>query len=134
MNIWLFSVADGRLRQLTHGGGGTSSPSSRPTAVRSLLLVADGGVGVWVVAADGGVPRALTRGLRSAVNPAFSPDGRHIAYMSDEGRRLEVWVMNADGSEARPLTQVGVMGHFLRWTADGAGVVFRCPSGRPRAR
>jgi Tol biopolymer transport system component len=52
--------------------------------------------------------------------------------MSDEGGRLEVWVMNADGSQSRPLTQVGVLGHFLRWTADGAGVVFRCPSGRPR--
>jgi Tol biopolymer transport system component len=35
--------------------------------------------------------------------------------------------MRGDGSEPRPLTRVGVMGHFLRWM-DGA-VVFRCPAG-----
>jgi Tol biopolymer transport system component len=35
--------------------------------------------------------------------------------------------MRTDGSEPRPLTRVGVMGHFLRWM-DGT-VVFRCPAG-----
>ena len=40
--------------------------------------------------------------------------------------------MNADGSETRQLTDVGVMGHFLRWESSGAAVIFRCPgSGSP---
>ena len=37
--------------------------------------------------------------------------------------------MNADGSAARPLTRVGVTGHFMRWTRDGGAIVFRCPCG-----
>ena len=37
--------------------------------------------------------------------------------------------MSADGSSPRQLTRTGVSGHFLRWTADRTGVVFRCPCG-----
>ena len=35
--------------------------------------------------------------------------------------------MNADGTNPRQLTDVGVMGHFLRWNKRGDGVIFRCP-------
>jgi Tol biopolymer transport system component len=37
--------------------------------------------------------------------------------------------MNADGSGARQLTDVGVMGHFMRWTRGGEAIIFRCPGG-----
>ncbi len=40
--------------------------------------------------------------------------------------------MNADGSNPRRLTNVGVTGHFMRWAADGLGIVFRCTcNGKP---
>ena len=71
----------------------------------------------------------LSRGAEVDTNPFFSPDGKRIAYQSDRGGHLEVWVMNADGSGARALTRSGVTGHFMRWTRDGGGVVFRCPCG-----
>ncbi|MDQ2966230.1 MAG: hypothetical protein M3R57_10320, partial [Chloroflexota bacterium] len=72
--------------------------------------------------------RALTESASLDINPFFSPDGHSIAFQADRSGRLEVWVMDADGGNARPLTSVGVGGHFLRWTGDGRGVVFRCPS------
>jgi Tol biopolymer transport system component len=84
-------------------------------------------VDVWKVDLASLELTQLTRGGSLHANPFFSPDGSWIAYHGDEGGRLEVWVMRADGSEARPLTRVGVMGHFLRWL-DGE-VVFRCPGG-----
>ena len=40
--------------------------------------------------------------------------------------------MNADGSGQRRLTSTGAGGHFLRWTKDGRGVVFRAET-RDRA-
>ncbi|HJW15412.1 MAG TPA: hypothetical protein VJ776_11970, partial [Thermoanaerobaculia bacterium] len=133
MNIWLFSMADGSVRQVTSGPGGDFQPSFSPDG-RQIAFFSSraGSVDIWTVDAAGGKPRKLTQGSFISVNPAFSPDGRSIAYMSDEGGRLEVWVMNADGGHTRPLTQVGVVGHFLEWSAGGEQIVFRCPSGRPR--
>ena len=74
----------------------------------------------------------LTSNLGVNVNPIYSPDGSLLAYQSDEGGRLEVWAMSGDGSNPRRLTNVGVSGHFMRWTVDGREVVFRCTcSGKP---
>jgi len=63
------------------------------------------------------------------VNPFYSPDSTHIAYQSDQSGRLEVWVMNADGSRPRQLTNVGVTGHFMRWSEGGREIIFRCTCG-----
>ena len=75
----------------------------------------------------------LTRGEGLNINPFFSPDGSLIAFQSDRDGRLEVWLMNADGSQPRQLTSTGVMGHFLRWSRDAQSIFFRCPNA-PGAR
>jgi Tol biopolymer transport system component len=84
------------------------------------------------VEVTGGALRRLTSNSGVNVNPFYSPDGSLIAYQSDDGGRLEAWVMRADGSDLRRLTNVGVTGHFMRWSGDGQAVVFRCTcSGKP---
>jgi hypothetical protein len=37
------------------------------------------------------------------VSPAWSPDGRHIAFFTDRNGKWELYVMNADGSDQRPM-------------------------------
>jgi uncharacterized protein YgiM (DUF1202 family) len=36
-------------------------------------------------------------------SPAWSPDGKQIAFVTDRTGKWEIWVMNADGSSQRPL-------------------------------
>ncbi|MCB0047303.1 MAG: SH3 domain-containing protein [Caldilineaceae bacterium] len=71
---------------------------------------------IYVISPDGeSAPRALTRPatalvdqMPSNVAPAWSPDGRYIAYLSnrtdeEEAGPWRIWVMNADGSNQHPL-------------------------------
>ena len=131
MNIWLFSPADANVRQLTTGHGGDFQPNWSPDEKKIVFFSSRSGIpNVWEVEVAGGALRRLTSNSAMNVNPIFSPDGTLIAYQSDQGGRLEVWVMNADGSNPRQLANVGVMGHFMRWS--GRDLIFRCPcSGKP---
>lgn len=52
----------------------------------------------------GGDAKAITSGLSFDSMPRFSPDGKKIVYVSDRSGADNLWVANADGSDARPLT------------------------------
>ena len=53
--------------------------------------------------ADGSNAKRLTENGNNDGLPTWSPDGKSIAYVSDQGGSWAVWVMNADGSNQRKL-------------------------------
>ena len=127
MNVWLFSLADSASQQLTYGSGGDFQPTWSLDAKTIVFFSSrSGSPNIWKVDAASGALTRLTSNAGLSVNPFFSPDGKLIAYQSDQSGRLEVWVMNADGNSPRRLTNVGVSGHFMRWSAEGKDVFFRC--------
>ena len=58
--------------------------------------------------------------------PAWSPDGQTIALhrASDTVSLTQLWVMNADGSQARQLTSDGVGALEAAWAPDGERIAF----------
>jgi dipeptidyl aminopeptidase/acylaminoacyl peptidase len=60
---------------------------------------------IYLLPIAGGDARPLHSGLSWSMQPRFSPDGAQIAFISDAGGGDNVWLMGADGSEARQLTQ-----------------------------
>lgn len=131
MNLWLLTPRDGKTRRLTTGAGGDFQPNWSPDA-QSLVFFSGraNAIDIWRYDFDGETITRLTRGEGININPFFSPDGKRIAFLSDRDGRMEVFVMNANGSGVRQLTTCGVTGHFVRWTADGSRIFFRCPSAR----
>lgn len=64
---------------------------------------------------------AGSRGNES--EPAFSPDGRFVAYQSDESRTDEIFVQEFPSGSKWPITKGG--GTQPRWSSGGREIVYR---------
>jgi len=64
---------------------------------------ADGDWEIYKVASTGGSPVKLTENSAQDGLATWSPDGQHIAFLTNRTDSWEIWVMNADGSSKRGL-------------------------------
>jgi Tol biopolymer transport system component/predicted Ser/Thr protein kinase len=123
MNLWLYSFTDGAVRQLTEGPGGDYQANWSPDGKQLTFFSARAGNNdVWVVDIESGDLERITTKQSMDINPFFSPDGTRIAYQSDLDGRREVWVTGGTGQKR--LTNIGVTGHFMRWSPNGDRIVF----------
>jgi Tol biopolymer transport system component len=126
MNLFVHSVDDGSVAQITKGPGGDYQPNWSPDGNKLVFFSSRSGTAdIWAVDIETGELSQLTQRPSLEINPFYSPDGAHIAYQSDHDGRRELWVMNADGSEERQLTRIGVSGHFMLWAPESDAVIIR---------
>jgi len=92
---------------------------------------------LWIAPLDGGPAKQFTTGSQQDSLPRWSPDGRWIAFLSDRGaphgerkRPKQIYVIPADGGEARAVTSGTLHPADLTWSPDGAMLAF---VGKPEA-
>ena len=135
-HLYVVAAAGGAARQLTSGelpqGAIAWSPDGRQIvfvqdSTDTDQLRDDQNPDLWSVdVASGRLTRLTTsRGYEQA--PAFSPDGRQIAFICSRGRgeQNDVCVMPAGGGEARNLTSSWDYDpREPEWSSDGRSVTF----------
>ena len=81
---------------------------------------------IYTLPVGGGQASLLRKGLAWEVQPRFSPDGKKILFTSDAGGGDNIWVMNADGSDARQVTKESFrLLNNAVWMPDGQYIVAR---------
>lgn len=132
-------------RRLTRFGvytaEGVVSPDGRRIVFTSLK---DGDLDVYVMNVDGSGLRQLTHQVGYDGGPWWSPDGKQIVYRAyhpttpDELKaytdllaqrlvrpnKMDLWLMDADGSNQRQITNLGAASFGPSWTADGKRLIF----------
>ena len=78
---------------------------------------------IWLVSAEGGEARQITRG-GSDTRPRWSPDGKRIAFLSSRDGEQQVYWITLDGGDANPLTSLSGGADTELWSPDGKWIAF----------
>ena len=62
--------------------------------------------------------------IKSASGPTFSPDAKHLAYLTNVTGTTQVWVIDLPDGKPRQLTNYDDNVSFVRWLGDGSGLIF----------
>ena len=73
----------------------------------------------------GGKPVNLTKDAALDTEPAWSPDGSHLAYSSDkDSEHLQLWVRDMKSGRSRRLTELTTQPQGAAWSPDGTRIAF----------
>jgi TolB protein len=119
-------AATGQDAVFDPGGGfaGVRRPSFHPKGDRVCFgIPAASGQEIASVGRDGKDRKTLTTG---GINnwPAYSPDGKRIAFSSSRDGTFALYMMNADGTEVKRVGKLEGMQLRPCWSPDGARLAF----------
>jgi dipeptidyl aminopeptidase/acylaminoacyl peptidase len=97
--------------------------------VRSGILLQNEANDIWITNLEGGNSRNLTEGLGSNWNPAWSPDGHYLAFLSDRdgSGQARLWIWDSQQDHLRRTSTVNVRSPYpapgIQWLPDSHAVV-----------
>ncbi len=154
-DIYVANADGSSLRRLTNYGvytaEATLSPDGQTLVFTSLK---DGDLDIYTMRVDGSGLRRLTNAPGYDGGPFFSHDGRHIVYrawhptdpkeLADyrdllaqglvRPTRMELWIMDADGSNQHQITNLGGANFAPYYTPDDRQIIFSSNYTNPHSR
>src|SRR5438093_990479 len=139
-HVFVVSTDDSTPVQITDGDFIDADPTWSPDGDSIVFASArhaerddDDAIDLWRAPAKGGTPQRLTATTGPIMLPAFSPDGRSIAYLARPaknayGRNVRLYVIPSDGGGGTCLTSgldrsCGALHVRPLWSPDGRSIV-----------
>jgi TolB protein len=132
--IYVIHSDGGDLRQLTNTANYKETPVWSPDGTKIAFVEHFGlNTEICIIDADGGNKRNSTNHPHEDVGPLWSPDGSKILFISyrnsDSNRdslgvTSDIFVMEADGSDQRQLTNNPSSDYYPDWSPDGSEILF----------
>lgn len=80
---------------------------------------------IYAVPLDGGTaPQRLTNEGDSNARPRWMPDSKRIVFVSNRSNASQIWSMNADGSDPKPITNIPTGADRVTVSPDGKLILF----------
>jgi TolB protein len=132
--IYETDLDGGDLHRITHSSSLEVEPKVNPrTGVDLVFVSGRGGTPqIYRMNIDGTDVSRLTTGEGDAVNPAWSPDGQHIAFAWTRGfepGNFNIFVMDVASRDVVQLTHGAGRNENPSWAPDGVHIVFSSTRG-----
>lgn len=124
-DIDVIDLASRKIARVITGGVNTYaswSPDMKQIVYRHMI--GDMNSEVYLADADGSHVRNLSRHPAFDGWPAWSPDGKRIAFASNRHGRYQIFVMSRDGGEPKLVANTEGRATAPRWSPDGRTIYF----------
>jgi len=102
--IYVMNSDGSGQRRLTMAGAYNSTPDFGPDGMVVFAGMDEAHSDIFIVDMEGNISR-VTQDQGSNRDPTFSPDGRHLAFVSSRDGHTRIWVSTVDGRYQFPITE-----------------------------
>jgi Tol biopolymer transport system component len=88
---------------------------------------------IWIAVVGTGEKYQLTNAKKSSSNPRWSPDSRHIAFVSDREGKNQLYLISPAGGEAVALTRFEGGVTSFEWSPDGRRIAITARDAESKA-
>ena len=128
--LWLIAYPSGAARRISSDLNDYSGTSLTADSKTFVTVQNDPTANIWIAPiSNAETARQITTGkLDGTKGVVFAPDGRIVYTVNTQGTN-DIWIMNADGTNQRPLATDPSEDSFPAVTPDGRYVVFTSERG-----